>query len=55
MTGRIVSVYGNMVVAEATGRIVQNSVAYCLHHNGDRLLSEVIRIRGRQADLQVFE
>ncbi|MCD6365613.1 MAG: V-type ATP synthase subunit A [Planctomycetes bacterium] len=44
-----------MVVAEATGRIVQNSVGYCLRDNGDRLLSEVIRIRGRQADLQVFE
>ena len=55
MTGRIVAVYGNMVVAQTTGSVTQNSVAYCRHRNGSRLLSEVIRIRGRLADLQVFE
>ncbi len=55
MTGRIVAVYGNMVIAETTGPVVQNSVGYCCRHDGARLLSEVIRIRGRLADLQVFE
>ena len=44
-----------MVIAEATGRVVQNSVGYCCRGDGARLLSEVIRIRGRLADLQVFE
>ena len=53
--GRIVSVFGNMVTAEAEGRVVQNSIGYCCRADGAKLLSEVIRIRGRQADLQVFE
>jgi V/A-type H+-transporting ATPase subunit A len=44
-----------MVVAEAGGRVVQNSVGYCCRGDGARLLAEVIRIRGRMADLQVFE
>ena len=55
MTGRIVAVYGNLVVAEADGRIIQNSIGYCLRGDGAKLLSEVIRVRGRRADLQVFE
>ncbi len=44
-----------MVIAEIDGRVVQNSVGYCCREDGARLLSEVIRIRGRLADLQVFE
>jgi V/A-type H+/Na+-transporting ATPase subunit A len=55
MTGRIIAVYGNMVTAEAEGPVVQNSVAHCCREDGARLLAEVIRIRGRRADLQVFE
>ncbi len=55
MTGRIVAVYGNMVIAEADGQVVKNSVGYCCRADGARLLCEVIRIRGRLADLQVFE
>jgi len=44
-----------MVIAETDGTIVQNSVGYCCRKDGAKLLSEVIRIRGRMADLQVFE
>ena len=55
MTGRIVAVYGNMVIAETDGQVVKNSVGYCCRADGAKLLSEVIRIRGRLADLQVFE
>ena len=55
MTGRIVAVYGNMVIAEAPGQVVKNSVGYCCRGDGARLLCEVIRIRGRLTDLQVFE
>jgi len=55
VTGRIVAVYGNMVIASATGRVVQNSVGYCCRSDKARLLSEVIRVRGQLADLQVFE
>ena len=55
MIGKIVSVFGNMVIAETDGTIVQNSIGYCCRNDGAKLLSEVIRIRGRMADLQVFE
>ena len=44
-----------MVIAEASGEVVQNSIGYCCRDDGARLLSEVIRIRGNLADLQVFE
>ena len=44
-----------MVIAETDGTIVQNSVGYCCRNDGAKLLSEVIRVRGRMADLQVFE
>jgi V/A-type H+-transporting ATPase subunit A len=43
------------VIAEVDGRVVQNSLAYCIRSDGVRLMSEVIRVRGHVADLQVFE
>lgn len=55
MTGKIVAVHGNLVIAETDTRVVQNSVGYCVRQDGVRLLSEVVRVRGRLADLQVFE
>jgi V/A-type H+-transporting ATPase subunit A len=54
-TGRIVTVYGNMVTAEFEGAVRQNAVAYCQRSDGVRLMSEIIRIRGNRADMQVFE
>jgi V/A-type H+-transporting ATPase subunit A len=53
--GRIVAVHGNMVTVQATGTVFQNSIGYCRRADGVRLLSEVIRVRGAMADLQVFE
>jgi len=55
VTGKILAVFGNMVIAETDGEVVQNSVGYCCRADGAKLLSEVIRVRGRLADLQVFE
>ncbi len=55
LTGRIVTIYGNMVTAEADGHIRQNAVAYCTRGDGVRLKSEIIRVRGNRADMQVFE
>lgn len=54
--GRVVAVNGPMVVAEIDpGReVMQNEVAY-VHCQGQALKSEVIRVRGRQVDMQVFE
>jgi V/A-type H+/Na+-transporting ATPase subunit A len=53
--GKIVAVDGSLVVAEMEDRVVQNSVGHCVRSDGTRLLSEVIRVRGQRADLQVFE
>ncbi len=55
MNGRIIAVHGNLVKAETSARVVQNSVGYCVRSDGTRLLSEVIRVRGNVADMQVFE
>jgi V/A-type H+-transporting ATPase subunit A len=44
-----------MVTAEFEGAVRQNAVAYCQRSDGVRLMSEIIRIRGNLADMQVFE
>jgi len=52
--GHIVGINGNMLTVEFDTSVTQNEVAYAVL--GDvRLKSEVIRVRGRRADLQVFE
>jgi V/A-type H+-transporting ATPase subunit A len=53
--GTIKAVYGNLVVAETSDRVVQNAVGYCVRSDETRMLSEVVRVRGRMADMQVFE
>ncbi|KKL67371.1 hypothetical protein LCGC14_2135640 [marine sediment metagenome] len=55
VTGRIAAVFGNMVTAELDHDVMQNAVAYCCRSDGQKLMSEVIRVRGNRADLQVFE
>lgn len=52
--GRIIKISGNMVTAETGTFIIQNEVAYIIH-DSQRLKSEVIRIRGAHAELQVYE
>jgi V/A-type H+-transporting ATPase subunit A len=52
--GKIVGINGNLLTVEFEKPVIQNEVAYALL-NGTRLKSEVIRIRGRYAELQVFE
>ncbi len=52
--GTIVGVNGNMITVRFDGSVSQNEVGYA--RLGDmRLMSEVVRIRGNLADLQVFE
>ncbi|MFA7229677.1 MAG: V-type ATP synthase subunit A [Victivallaceae bacterium] len=53
-TGRVVGVNGNMLTVEFDTQVTQNEVAYVLVGK-ERLKCEVIRVRGRRADLQVFE
>ena len=52
--GKIAGISGNMVIVEFTDYAVQNEVAYIVHGE-ERLKSEVIRIKGNKAELQVYE
>ncbi|MGB3242015.1 MAG: V-type ATP synthase subunit A [Candidatus Omnitrophota bacterium] len=54
LPGKIVSINGNMITVEFEENIIQNEVGYVLSH-GRRLKSEVIKISGNTAFLQVFE
>ena len=52
--GKVIGVHGNMVSVRIESNIIMNEVGYIV--TGDkRLKSEVIRIRGDVAQLQVFE
>jgi len=53
-TGTVRGVNGNMVSVEFEGRVKQNEVAY-VRQGALCLKSEVVRIRGNRADLQVFD
>jgi len=52
--GKVVGVNGNMVTVEVEGDVSMNEVAY-VASGGKKLKAEVIRIRGRRAEMQVFE
>ena len=51
---KVIGVSGNMVSVEFTGNISMNEVCYVVT-GGKKLKSEVIRIKGNVADVQVFE
>ena len=52
--GTVIGVNGNMVAVEFAETVVQNEVAY-VSAGEDRLKAEVIRVKDKRADLQVFE
>jgi len=52
--GIITKIIGNMVSVKVEGAVIQNEVAYILHGK-ERLKAEVIRIRGKTAETQVYE
>ena len=53
-TGTITGINGNMLTVAFEGNIIQNEVGYAVRDK-ERLKSEVIRIQGDRAFLQVFE
>jgi V/A-type H+-transporting ATPase subunit A len=53
-TGRVKGVSGNLITVEFDAAVSQNEVAYVVRDEL-RLVAEVIRVRGRYADMQVFE
>ncbi|MGP1586967.1 MAG: V-type ATP synthase subunit A [Treponemataceae bacterium] len=52
--GKVVAVNGNMISVKFDGNVSLNEVGY-VSVGGKKLKSEVIRIRGEQAQLQVYE
>ena len=52
--GRVVAINGNMVSVEFDGHISMNEICY-VQVDGTALKSEVIRIRGNVAQIQVYE
>lgn len=52
--GRITKISGNMVTAAFDSPVMQNEVAFILHGE-ERLKSEIIRVRGNLAEMQVYE
>ena len=53
--GKIVGVNGNLIRVAFNGAVAQNEVGFAKLSSGVELKSEVIRIRGDYAELQVFE
>ena len=53
--GKIVGVNGNLIRVAFDGAVAQNEVGFAKLASGVELKSEVIRIRGDYAELQVFE
>ncbi len=53
-TGKIVGINGNMLTVSFDTHVTQNEVAYAVLGD-ERIKCEVIRVRGRVADLQAFE
>ena len=53
-TGRISGINGNMIIVDFDDFVIQNEVAYAVTGE-EHLKSEIIRIRGNQAELQVYE
>ncbi|HSL93842.1 MAG TPA: V-type ATP synthase subunit A, partial [Bacillota bacterium] len=51
---KVIGVSGNMVSVEFSGEVSMNEVCYIVTE-GKKLKSEVIRIKGNVADVQVFE
>lgn len=52
--GKVVGVNGNMVAVEFEGNVSLNEVAYVIVGE-KKLKSEIIRIKGKMAEMQVFE
>lgn len=53
--GKITGVNGNLIRVKFSDAVAQNEVAYAKLASGVSLKSEVIRLRGDYAELQVFE
>ena len=52
--GTIARINGNMVTVAFDAQVMQNEVAYVVHGT-ERLKAEIIRVRGKYAEMHVYE
>ena len=52
--GKVVSINGNLISVEFSGNVCMNEICYVLVED-NALKSEVIRIKGNTAQIQVYE
>lgn len=52
--GTVKGIISNLVIVEVDGPVAQNEIAY-INLEGTRLMAEVIKVTGNNANLQVFE
>ena len=52
--GKVIGIISNLVIAEVDGHVAQNEIAY-IDLDGTKLMAEVIKVIGKNANLQVFE
>ena len=53
-TGKIVGVNGNMITVKFDGAVAQNEVGFAVLGN-QKLMAEIVRVRGGNCDMQVFD
>jgi len=53
-TGRVTGIIANLISVEVDGPVAQNEICY-IHHGDAKLMSEVIKLQGSTAFVQVFE
>ena len=53
-SGKITTVNGNMITVAFDGDVAQNEVGYAMLGD-NRLMAEIVRVRGKRCDMQVFE
>src|SRR5574344_2237382 len=53
-TGKVTGIESNLVNVETNGRVAENEICY-INLGGTKLMAEVIKVNGKNAQVQVFE
>ena len=53
--GKVVGVNGNLITATVEGKVSLNEVSYVITSDNKRLKAEIIRIKAKTIEMQVFE
>jgi V/A-type H+-transporting ATPase subunit A len=53
-TGKVTGIVSNLVTVETNGPVAENEICY-INLGGTKLMAEVIKVNGKNAQVQVFE